>query len=136
MSDESTAFHYLNTDLDLTSPIDLTELAKALEASGVSPLHVTHAEDNHWYAAFETDESYDEPESNITAILDAVDSLDERRRQAWQSCVQREFNIGYDCGAEPWAFNFGFSCDLLRRMSGYGASLRITLYPPREPRRS
>lgn len=134
MNDEATTFRYLNTDLDLTSPNNLTELAKALEASGVSPLHVTHAKDNHWCAAFETDESYHEPESNITAILDAVDLLDERRSYAWQSCVRREFNIGYDCGAEPWAFNFGLSCDLLRRMIGSGASLRVTLYPPREPR--
>jgi hypothetical protein len=39
------------------------------------------------------------------------------------------FNIGYDCGAEPWAFNQGLTAELLGRMAATGASLRITLYP-------
>jgi len=35
----------LNTDLDLTSSDDLTELAAAFGRAGVSPLHITHGED-------------------------------------------------------------------------------------------
>jgi hypothetical protein len=123
---------YLNTDLDLESADDLTALAAAFEVAGVRALHVTLGEDGLWYAMFETDEQHAEPESNITAMVRVVESLQEPLRSTWASCTRREFNIGYDCGADPWAFNQGLSCGLLGRMAAAGASLRITLYPDRE----
>ena len=125
---------YLNTDLDLTSGDDLTELAAAFEGAGVSPLYdVTHGEDGLWYATFETDEHYDQPEPNIAAMVTVAESLQEPLRSVWKRCTRREFNIGYDCGDEPWAFNNGLSSELLGRMAAVGASLRITVYPDRDP---
>jgi hypothetical protein len=123
---------YLNTDLDLTSANDLTALSVAFEASGVRPLHVTQAEDGFWYATFETDEQFTEPEPNIAAMLAVVESLAESLRLVWDGCSRRQCNIGYDCGAEPWEFNQGLSTELLGRMAAVGASLRVTLYPDRE----
>lgn len=124
--------HYLNTDLDLTSADDLTALAAAFEAGGVPPLHVTRGEDGLWYACFETGEQHTEPEPNIAAMLAVVESLVKPLRSVWADCSRREFNIGYDCGLEPWAFNQGLSAELLGRMAAAGASLRVTLYPDRE----
>lgn len=123
---------YLNTDLDLTSPIDLTPLAAVLKAGEIRALHVTHGDDGLWYAIFETDEQHDEPASNIAAMVAVVESLGEPHRSVWFGCTLREFNIGYDCGAEPWAFNQAMPADLLGRIAAVGASLRITLYPNRE----
>lgn len=123
---------YLNTDLDLTSPDDLTKLASAFEAAGVFPLHVTRGENGLWYATFETDEQYAEPEPNIAAMLVVVEGLAPTLKSVWAGCSLREFNIGYDCGLEPWAFNQGLSPELLGRMATAGASLRLTLYPDRE----
>jgi hypothetical protein len=123
---------YLNTDLDLTSADDLKPLGAALEAGGVRPLHVTHGEDGLWYACFETDEQYDEPEPNIAAMIAVIEALAAPLRSAWDACSRREFNLGYDCGLEPWAFNQGMSPELLRRMASIGASLRLTLYPDRD----
>jgi hypothetical protein len=123
---------YLNTDLDLTSPTDLTALSRVFKSRGVSPLHVTHGEDGCWYATFETLDQHDEPEPNIAAMVAAVESLRPRHRSIWDSCTLREFNIGYDCGDEPWAFNQGLSCELLGRVAAIGAALRWTLYPDRE----
>jgi hypothetical protein len=129
---------YLNTDLVLTSPNDLTELATIFESQGIVPLHVTRGDDGLWYATFETyaDETHaqhTEPEPNIAVMVAVVESLGEAHRSVWQGCTRREFNIGYDCGAEPWAFNQGLSCALLGRIAAVGASLRFTLYPNREP---
>ncbi len=123
---------YLNTDLDLTSDEGLTALAAALEAGGVPPLHVTKGDDGRWYATFETDEQHSQPEPNIGAMLAAVESLAPPLRSVWAGCSRREFNIGYDCGLEPWAFNQGLSAELLGRMAAAGVSLRVTLYPDRE----
>ncbi|HSF31172.1 MAG TPA: hypothetical protein VLK82_11975 [Candidatus Tectomicrobia bacterium] len=121
---------YLNTDLDLTSGDDLTALAAVFEAQGVSPLHVTHGEDGLWHASFETDEPHEQPDANIAAMLAVIESLAEPLRTVWSGCTRREFNIGYNCGSKPWAFNQELSSQLLGHMATAGASLRITLYPP------
>jgi hypothetical protein len=124
---------YLNTDLDLASADDLTALVAALEAAGIPPLHVTRGENTgSWYAMLETAEQHLEPESNIAAMLAVIEALPPPLRSVWASCSQREFNVGYDCGLEPWAFNQGLSARLLGRMAAVEASLRWTLYPNRE----
>jgi hypothetical protein len=122
---------YLNTDLVLTSAEHLAELAAALKVGGVFALHVTRGDDGNWHASFETQEQHDNPESNIVAMLAVVESLPEQVRSVWTKCSLREFNVGYDCGLEPWAFNQGLSAELLGRMAAAGASLRVTLYPDR-----
>ena len=127
------AIHYLNTDLELISLQDLTALAAHFQSRGVFTLHVTHGEDGRWSAWFETEQEHAEPESNIAEIVGLIESLDEPHRATWFGCTRRELNIGYDCGAEPWAFNQGLSSSLLGRIAAVGASLRLTLYPDREP---
>jgi hypothetical protein len=127
---------YLNTDLDLTSEDDLTALATAFRSGGVYPLHVTQGPDGLWYAIFETDAQHVEPESNIAEMLAVIESLAAPHRDLWYRCTRREFNLGYDCGAEPWAFNQRLSAALLGRIAVARASLRITLYPDSEPRTS
>jgi hypothetical protein len=123
---------YLNTGLDLTSAEDLTALAAAFEAGGVPPTHVTRGEDGLWYACFETDEQYTDPEQNIAPMLVVVESLAPPLWSVCASCSRREFNIGYDCGVHPWAFNQALSAELLGRMARARTALRVTLYPDRE----
>jgi hypothetical protein len=128
-----TTICYLNTDLDLTSAEDPTALAAAFEVGGIPPLHVTQGADGLWYATFETSAQFAEPEPNIAAMLAIVESLALSLRSVWDGCTRREFNIGYECGAEPWAFDQGLPAELLGRMAAAGASLRVTLYPDRWP---
>ncbi|MHC5541420.1 hypothetical protein ACYOEI_24630 [Singulisphaera rosea] len=124
--------HYLNTDLVLHSADDLTELAEAFKAAGVPPMYVTHEEDGLWYAYFETHERFEELGPNIAAMVEVVESWTGPLRSVWDGCTLREFNVGYDCGAEPWAFNQGLSTELLGRIAAVGGSLRFTLYPDRD----
>ena len=122
------AIRYLNTDLDLTSAGDLTRLAAAFDAQTLRPLHVDRRDDGLWYATFETGEPYDEPHANIAAIIAVVESLPGTLFAAWEGCVRRELNVGYDCGSTPRAVDHGISSHLLGRLAGLGVSLRITLY--------
>lgn len=127
---------YLNTDLVLVSSADLTSLVSAFEAGGVRPLYgVTRGEDGRGYVTFETSEPHAEPESNIAAMLAVIESLSADLQAVWEGCSRREFDVGYDCGWEPWAFAQGLSPRLLGRMAAAGTSLRITIYPYREPSR-
>lgn len=125
-------FCYLNTDLDLASRNNLSELVRAFDVAGVFPLHVGRGSDGRWHATLETAETYLEPEANISQLIAVIESWGEVLRPQWGACTLREFNIGYHCGATPWAFNQALSTELLRRIASVGASLRITLYPYRE----
>ena len=123
------AITYVNTDLDLTSAADLTAIVAAFESGGVFALHVTRGGDGAWLATLETEEQYDEPEPNIAAMVAVAEAFTGGIRVAWDVCVRRELNIGYDCGTHPWAFNQALSPELLARIAALGISLRITLYP-------
>jgi hypothetical protein len=124
---------YLNTDLDVTAPCDLSPLVVALAARGVGALHVTQSDDGAWYSILSAEPigiATTEPEPTLLAMLDAIEALKGEAKQIWSECSIREFNIGYDCGDEPWAFNNGLSNATLQRIAATGASLRITIYPP------
>jgi len=121
---------YLNTDLDLRSAKDLTALSDFFKSHGAYCLHVTHGEDDLYYATLEADTTCREPEQSISALMSIVESLKGSEKLLWRSCTLREFNIGYDCGSEPWAFNHAISNPLLHRLATAGAALRLTLYPP------
>lgn len=121
--------HYLNTDLDLESAEDLTQLGAALEARGLFAMHVVMGDDDRWYATFESGEQADEPQPNIETMLDALESLPEDLQVVLAQCDLRALDIGYECGEHPWGFNQELSNDLLRRVARLGLCLRITLYP-------
>lgn len=124
---------YLNSDLDLQSDDDLTDLAAALTSRGLLDLHVTKGDDGRWYACFEAGENANEPEPNIRAILEALESLPEHLEAVWARCSLREVNIGYNCGVRPWSFNQGLSNEVLQRLAALGLCLRVTIYPTRAP---
>jgi hypothetical protein len=126
---------YLNTDLDLVSPQDLTALVSSFKTAGVYALHCAQDDtDAQWHAKFESETSGDspEPETDLAVLLTAIESLSPPLRDQWLACTLREFNIGYDCGDDPWAFNNALSAQTLQRLAKASVSLRITLYPPRE----
>jgi len=105
---------YLNTDLDLTSATDLTALAAAFEARGLLPFPVRRGENGLWYVTVEKlVDDIEQPEETIAGLLAVIEALEEPHRTTWSNCTLREFNIGYDCGPEPWAFNQSLSTKLL-----------------------
>jgi hypothetical protein len=120
---------YRNADLELVSVRSLADLAATLTTNGFFPLHVAQVGDGRWLAAFETEESFDDPESNIVAMLAAIEALDPQSRELWADCVSREFDLGYECDDEPRAFNQGLTAATLARIATQGISLRLTLYP-------
>lgn len=126
---ETPTIQYLNTDLDLICDVDPAVLASEFESRDLVA-HVTPGDDGLYYALCEGSNDT-EPEPNIARLLDAIEALSVPARELWDRCSKREFNIGYDCGDEPWSFNQGISNHVLRRMAECGASFRITLYPHR-----
>lgn len=126
---------YLNTDLDLKSPRELGPLVAALSRRGVYSLHgsqvVGECGERSVTCEADTSGSSAEPEADLVVMLAAIEALSPDARAAWDACTLREFNIGYDCGDRPWAFNNGLSNATLRRIAEVGGTLRITIYPVR-----
>ena len=118
---------YLNTDLDLVCDIDPSGLAGEFESRDFA-VDVRVCDDGQFYVLCE-DANDIEPEPNISRLLDVVESLRGDARVLWNRCSKREFDVGYECGETPWAFNQGLSNDVLRRMADCGATFRITIYP-------
>ncbi len=70
-----------------------------------------------------------DPDSDISKILDGLDGLSEASRKLLAQNKRFDFNAGYDCGDEPWAFSHTLSNRTLTRLAAYGATFGITLYP-------
>jgi len=121
--------HYLNTDLELVSPHDLTELTRVLESAGLLNIYSFTDEKDEWRAGLESGGECRDPESTIGSLLDTIELLDPVFRQRWNGCTTRELNIGYECGDTPRSFEQGISSGTLARMVAMGLSLRTTLYP-------
>ena len=121
--------NYLNTDLDVLADFDLTPFTDELERKGMLLLDVSKRLDGTWSARLEEGGQSNNPEDTCAALLKVIESLTPEYRAIWSRCTLREFNLGYDCGLEPWAFQSGISAEIVRRIADLGASLRVTLYP-------
>ena len=121
--------HYLNTDLDLNSEHDLGAIAKYLGDRGWSIHFAEQHPHGYWLGVFEHPNGHEvEPEKAIAAMLGVIDDFPQGLRLHWAECSKRDFNIGYQAGAEPHAFEQTISNDLLRRVAAAGASISTTIY--------
>jgi hypothetical protein len=125
-----------STRISNCSPFDLAPLAKTLADRGLFQPHSRVDENGLWYAGFEVLANHDGPEGSIDALLNVIESLGSPLKKLWRGCSLREFDIGYECGDEPWVFNNGLSNQTLLRIGRVGGALRITLYPPERPMKS
>jgi len=127
--------HYRNTDIDLEAPFDLTELTTILSGRGLMVLAAYLSEDGLWRATLEADyELIDskahgqEPERTTHALLSVVESLQGDAKELWNGCSRRVFDLGFDCGKEPWPLFCEVAPESLARIAAVGAELRITMY--------
>ena len=121
--------HYISTALTLRAPLDLAPLSDALEQQGLLALHSGPWQNGLWFVQIWASNDLPELSQDINAMLTAIEGLDEPVQRLWSACTIREFNIGYDCGDTPWAFNQELLPETLARIAQVDASLVITIYP-------
>ena len=119
---------FINVDLDISSPKSLGPLTKALQKKRIVNLRRPDDADDTT-ASYELVMSLSSANETISRMLDVLEQLKGEAKEAWLGATRREFDIGYDCGTEPWAFNEAIDPDVIRRIALIGAGLRITLYP-------
>jgi len=123
-SDEATCF--LNVDLDVSAPQDLTPFVQAL-GSKVFDLHTGPAG-----AGYQTHlELATQPESaerGIKGFVKVLSALPAPARSLWKKATQRDFNIGIQGGTEPRAFELALEPETLKSVERLGARIVVTIY--------
>ena len=127
------AIRFLNVDLDVRSDRSLRSLTEDLALRGMFNLRTADEEAGEQLACYELDGQASSVHQVLVAMLTILEAMGADAREAWEASTAREFNLGYDCGTEPWAYNDGIGPDVIRRISELGGALRITLYPEQTP---
>ncbi len=122
---------YLNTDLVLTSPAALTALSAEFDHS-CCVLYEQQDDDGNWHLSVESNATENVAAADdIQKMLSVLAALSPAAKQQWDSCTQRDINIGFDCG-DTWAYPHSLPHDALRMIVDAGCTLSLTLYPIRD----
>ncbi len=121
---------FLNVDLEIESHKKLQPIVTAF-GDDVHILYCGEAH-KHQLATFEASGiCTDEADSLINFFCVLVEGLDDEAVSIWNSAFRKEFNIGYQSGLEPSHFESNIRNSTLKRIADLGASIKITIYPPR-----
>jgi len=123
--DSETQFR--NVDLEVSSASDLGWLVEEL-GEDVTKLYCGPAQ-GHFLATFEANHVVGDPDELIGFFCGLIEALPGDRQRAWGQAFLKIFNIGYDAGYEPRAYQSDLRPDTVAAIAGVGASVRITIYP-------
>lgn len=118
---------YLNTDLELESPNDLSPI---VEHFGEEVINLYNGKiRKHFFASFEISGFCESPDFIIQQFCQLAESLEGKEKNLWDGCYSRTFDIGYEGGTYPSSYTDEIRVETLERVAALGASLRITVYP-------
>jgi hypothetical protein len=119
--------HFLNVDLEVHSPEDLTPLAAGM----ASATHLLQCERVHdeWVLAVETAGTPASAQDAITGLLDAVLALPDEAARLWRGARRRCFDVGVESAHGP-TWKTELSAATLHRIADQAAVLALTIYSP------
>ncbi len=120
--------NYINIDLDLSAGHSLDKLDQYLISQELMQISYFEA-DSTWKAWYEINECKESPEETMQVFWQSLKNMPTEIKLIWESCNKRAFNIGFDCGKEPWAYNQTLSTETLSRVVELNAEVIITIYP-------
>ena len=120
---------YRTTDLEILGTFDLTPIADQMVQQGLVSYHIEPWQGGSSFARFNSARSFSNPDSDIAEMLTAIEALDQHAKSLWSTCNERNFDIAYDCGDGPWAFNQQLLPSTLARIATVQAGIVITIYP-------
>ena len=118
---------YLNTDLEIESKNDLSEIVQEF-GDDVSVLY--HGEmRGYQHASFEIPGNRAGADEVINFFCTLVENLPKEVRQIWNGCCSRVIDVGYESGTSPGTFRSEIRASTIQRVAAIGASIVITIYP-------
>jgi len=118
---------YLNTDLEIESKSDLSEI---VEEFGEDVLVLHHGEiRGYQHASFSIAGGSTDADATINSLCTLVEQLPRDVREIWDGCCSRLFDIGYESGTSPQNFRSEIRAATIQRVANIGGSVVITIYP-------
>ena len=119
--------HYLNTDLEIESQSDLSQI---VEEFGEDVLVLYHGEiRGYQHGSFEIPGGSTDADATINYFCTLVEQLPKDAREIWDECCSRMFDIGYESGSAPQTFRSEIRAATIQRVAKIGAGVVITIYP-------
>ncbi len=120
---------YLNTDLYLESPKSFKKLNDFLNKKDFWALYYGKTNDK-WWGSYETcNRPCKTPKKTIEIFLKKLSCMDKTIQKQWDQCNSKKFDIGYECGQKPWAFNDEIPNNIIKKLTELNLGIRITIYP-------
>ena len=122
--------HYLNTDLEIESKNDLSQI---VEEFGDDVLVLHHGEmRGYQHASFSIAGGSSDADATINIFCTLVEQLPKDVRQIWDGCCSRLLDIGYESGTSPQSFRSEIRAATIQRVAKIGAGMVVTIYPEAE----
>ena len=124
---------FINLDLDLSSAVDLTDLATHLSTQAFILFHGETGTEYKLIAELLMDGGLNQDALECTEhFLRLLGELPPALLGLWQQCTSRVFDYGFDGGLEHPPLHITLPSAALCRMAELGIDLRITVYPFRD----
>ena len=121
---------YLNTDLEIESKSDLSEI---VEEFGADVLVLYHGEIRGYrHASFSIAGGSTDADATINYFCDLVEQLRKDVREIWDGCCSRLLDIGYECGTSRQKFYSEIRAATIQRVAKIEAGVIVTIYPETE----
>lgn len=124
--------HFINVDLDLSSPESLGPLLDAWE-DDVVVMHHTRVPEGGSEVGLEVTVMTTTAPQTIRCFVRLVQRLEPRLRALWDGCTDRVLDIGIQSGTDgPRSWRVVLSPKVLAEVQEIGARLAVTVYSPYE----
>lgn len=121
--------HYLNTDLDLKSNEDISELGTYFDRCA-DLIHCEKEEEDVWSVIVDAAGSgtSELPEADILDLISIIEKMDPSLKSLLEACHVKDFNIGIETG-DTHGFNIPVNHSTLNKIAILGFTLSLTTYP-------
>jgi hypothetical protein len=119
---------FLNVDLDLESREPLGRLSDALPSVIVM---LSARIGGKYVLSLEGSGSNLPLDQTLRRLAKMISSLSGEPQRLWRRATKRSFNIGFACGSRRGP-TFSVQSATIQAVAAIGASVEITLYPPRK----
>jgi len=120
---------FLNVDLDIESKHDISAIIKDFGDKVFILNDEPYSEGSHNLSVELYGRCGDqEPEGLILDYVELIKNFSDDAKDAWNKAHKKSFDIGYECGFQPYSINNQLSASTINAVASVNASVIFTLY--------
>lgn len=121
--------YFINVDLDIESKYDISPIIRDF-GDKVFILNDEPYSEGSYNLSVELNDSWcqQEPEGLILGYIELIKNFSDDAKDAWNKAHKKAFDLGYECGFQPYSINNELSANTINAVTSVGASVIFTLY--------